>query len=390
MESGLVDLGTTFGAMFVGSMVSLIIYGISCLQCYFYYLNYPGDELHIKMLVLLVWVLDSLHVAFMCHAMYHYLITGYGVPKTLEYGTWSLFGSLALNVTVAFISQWYDQGHQKFATNVYLIISSFFTKRIHDLGPPKVKFLLSTFTASIVLAHFVFGLETAVQFSIKKRFDRLGESNYDCVIPFGVFAVLSDIVIAVALVILLRRNRHVSELEGFADTNNLIHKLVVYAVERCVLTSAVAVLEVILFLLVPGSLFAFAFDFVIGKLYANSLLASLNSRRHLQEWSRHKRLSRSKSPRRGLSTGQISTGLNIAAVDSVDHDLSGFGRGSDDTRRRRFREREKKLPIDTVQLSPFDRKIHISSEKENGFDTLVSRSTTKSHMRRRSMPVMGV
>ena len=93
------------GAMFVGSMVSLIIYGISCLQCYFYYLNYPGDELHIKMLVLLVWVLDSLHVAFsacfsgspirfsyvlapVCHAMYHYLITGYGVPKTLEYGTW--------------------------------------------------------------------------------------------------------------------------------------------------------------------------------------------------------------------------------------------------------------------------------------------------------------
>lgn len=58
--------------------------------------------------------------------------------------------------------------------------------------------------------------------------------KYNCVIPFGVFAVLSDIVIAATLVVLLRRNR-----SEFEDTNSLIKRLIVYAVNRCVLTSYV-------------------------------------------------------------------------------------------------------------------------------------------------------
>ena len=50
--------------------------------------------------------------------------------------------------------------------------------------------------------------------------------------PFGAFALLSDIVIAAALVFLLRQNR-----SDFEDTNSLVKTLVVYAINRCILTS---------------------------------------------------------------------------------------------------------------------------------------------------------
>jgi len=91
--------------------------------------------------------------------------------------------------------------------------------------------------------------------------------------PFGICSVLSDVLIAGALCVLLHGNR-----TSFHNTNTLVTKLIVYAINRCLLTSAVAVAEVILFAVKPDSLWFMAINFVIGKLYAYSLLATLNSR----------------------------------------------------------------------------------------------------------------
>ena len=56
-------------------------------------------------------------------------------------------------------------------------------------------------------------------------------------VPFGVATVLSDIIIAIALCVLLGSNR-----SEFDDTNNVINKLMVFAINRCILTSCVFVL----------------------------------------------------------------------------------------------------------------------------------------------------
>ena len=56
-------------------------------------------------------------------------------------------------------------------------------------------------------------------------------------VPFGVTAVLSDIFIAIALCVLLGSNR-----SAFEDTNNVINKLIIFAINRCILTSCVLLL----------------------------------------------------------------------------------------------------------------------------------------------------
>ncbi|KAL9714124.1 hypothetical protein Ac2012v2_002432 [Leucoagaricus gongylophorus] len=124
-----------------------------------------------------------------------------------------------------------------------------------------------------VLAHLCFGLETIVLFFIKRQFMRLQEISFIAALPFGITAVLSDIIIAVALCVLLQSNK-----SDFKDTNHIINKLIIYAINRCLLTSVVAVVEVVLFSVMPNPFYTFSIDFVIGKLYANSLLAALNSR----------------------------------------------------------------------------------------------------------------
>ncbi|ESK88795.1 hypothetical protein Moror_17129 [Moniliophthora roreri MCA 2997] len=254
------DLDDTFGAMYIGAMISMGLYGITTLQTFFYFRNYERDDLEVKALVIGVWILDTLHVVFMCHAMHYYLIVRYGMPQTLLTGIWSLYASLLTNIITAFISQ------------------TFFTKRIHYLCPRPFKWFLTTATGLIVLAHFVFGIATVVYFYLLKDFSRLKEADHVAVVPFGVTAVVSDIVVAAALVMLLDRSR-----TEFEETNSLINKLIVLAINRCVLTSVVAIIEVILFLTIRNSLYAFAIDFIIGKLYANSLLAHLNSRRSLSK-----------------------------------------------------------------------------------------------------------
>ncbi|KAF8825079.1 hypothetical protein HHX47_DHR7000773, partial [Lentinula edodes] len=78
----------TFGAMYIGAMISMSLYGITTLQTYFFFLNYVQDHISIKALVAVVWVLDTVRSGLMCHAMYQYLIMGYIYPEIFDSGTW--------------------------------------------------------------------------------------------------------------------------------------------------------------------------------------------------------------------------------------------------------------------------------------------------------------
>ncbi|KAI6006494.1 hypothetical protein F5J12DRAFT_95488 [Pisolithus orientalis] len=90
-----------FGSTLVCGSVSAMLYGTMTLQgTYVYYMHYSEDVSAMKFLVATLWVLDTLHVSFMSHMLYHYLIINYGVPTTLEYIVWSFPASLLVNLFV--------------------------------------------------------------------------------------------------------------------------------------------------------------------------------------------------------------------------------------------------------------------------------------------------
>ncbi|KAI6122006.1 hypothetical protein F5141DRAFT_1094115 [Pisolithus sp. B1] len=63
-----------FGVALIGGLVSAMLYGITTLQTYVYYMHYSEDDSTTKFIVAAVWVLDTLHVSFMCHMLYYYLV----------------------------------------------------------------------------------------------------------------------------------------------------------------------------------------------------------------------------------------------------------------------------------------------------------------------------
>ncbi|KIM75272.1 hypothetical protein PILCRDRAFT_827370 [Piloderma croceum F 1598] len=68
------SINVTFGAVFDGFILSLMLYGITCCQTIQYYYYFPKDKMYLKFLVALTWLMDSLQQAFLVHLLWHYLI----------------------------------------------------------------------------------------------------------------------------------------------------------------------------------------------------------------------------------------------------------------------------------------------------------------------------
>jgi len=255
------NLGPTFGAMYIGATIAVMMYGITSLQTYLYYVYYPNDPASMKWLVAFVWMLETVQTACVTHAIYYYVIANYLNPVALLRGVWSLFSSVGINVFIAFVVQ------------------CFFTKRIYGLCSTRTRYWLIPLIALIVFAHLCFGMETVGLLAQREDFSKVAQISLIAATPFAIFAVLSDVVIAGALCVLLHRGRAGS---SYRSTNTLVNTLIIFSINRCLLTSVVAVAETIMYAIFPESLWFIGIDFVIGKLYANSFLATLNTRRALR------------------------------------------------------------------------------------------------------------
>ncbi|KAL4075396.1 hypothetical protein V8B97DRAFT_2022353 [Scleroderma yunnanense] len=63
---------------FIGSFISLIFYGVSCVQTLFYFQTYPDDGIWLK-------ILESAHSAFLISFNNSYLIVGFGDLVALDH-----------------------------------------------------------------------------------------------------------------------------------------------------------------------------------------------------------------------------------------------------------------------------------------------------------------
>jgi hypothetical protein len=99
---------------------------------------------------------------------------------------------------------------------------------------------------------------TVVKLAKLQEFQRLHEILAMPVTPFALSAVLSDVAIAGALCGLLWHTR-----TAFSDTNNLISQLILWAINRCLLTSVVAIAETIVFAVRPTTFWFLGVDFVM-------------------------------------------------------------------------------------------------------------------------------
>ncbi|KAI6159108.1 hypothetical protein EDD17DRAFT_925613 [Pisolithus thermaeus] len=238
----------------IGGLISAGLYGVTtlqglmCISC-----TTPKTPLPKK-------ILDTIHVSFTCHVLYYYLIINYGVSTSLGYSVWTLSASPVPNACM--ISA----------------VQLFFAHAIHSLCRPQVRWFVSAPIILLVLVHFVFDVVTVVTTFVDMQVLELQRIRFYTTTPATVTTALAEVLITVSLCVLLYDSG-----SGFASsgTKRLLNTLIIYAVNRCLLNLLATIAELATVIEVQTA-WSTGLSLITGSLYANSFLASLNSRKRLR------------------------------------------------------------------------------------------------------------
>ncbi|KAK1228220.1 hypothetical protein PQX77_008730 [Marasmius sp. AFHP31] len=301
----------TVGAALIGVIIASAFYGISVIQTYIYFIVKPSetprerhDDWCLKSLagpvssqsktpltgllqVGSVFVFDTIHQVFICHTstdrspppsfsltptyprpiiVYTYLVLDAGDPLALNTVVWSLLAEVLFNGLIGFLVQ------------------SFLTLRVWRLS--KHSFWLTAPAFLLVLAEFAprltpiplleleaFGIKALVSV---RTFADLATMKWLSILV-NALAAAGDVYITGSLSFLLHRSR-----TGFQRSDAIITRLIHFTVNTGLLTTCCAVGSLISILAAPTTFIYIAFFFTIGRLYANSLMCTLNARSYIR------------------------------------------------------------------------------------------------------------
>ncbi|KAI0037972.1 hypothetical protein FA95DRAFT_1613732 [Auriscalpium vulgare] len=256
-------------------------FAVTALQTWHYYLNYPQDPWHLKAIVAVVFVCDTLQQIFVAHTGYWYLITHYFEPQFLGHMVWSFLVCSPLTSVVS------------------LIVQCFYIRRIWKLSMKNliVVGILSALAFTQLLgttAYFSRACKLATQsdwlaftYIELKKIEGLS-------IATNAITAVADTAMALVLCYYLRRSR-----TGFKRSDTVITKLTIFAVNTGLITSINAVCSVVTVrgsylrpdspeasfhkvAALPKKLIYMAIWISQSRLYSNSLMASLNVRKYLR------------------------------------------------------------------------------------------------------------
>ncbi|KAJ7873714.1 hypothetical protein B0H13DRAFT_2552326 [Mycena leptocephala] len=260
-------LDNTLGAAVIGFAASCVVFGILLTQVWTYFGRYSSDSAVYRILVVVILVLEATDQAFIGYFVYFYTVTSAGNPLAIATGTntWSIILQQAIGSVVGtivkccFASRVYRFSDRNIFSTGFIVRLIYFPNEIciarpRPLGVAMV-FTVLAFQLSSIPA--VFNLKTLATISLG-------------------LGLLPDVVTAGALCFFLWRMRTAQKNSA---ANSIINRLVGDAINTGVLTTAISLSTLLLFDFLEGNLFFGATYFMLSKLYAVSLLATLNTRR---------------------------------------------------------------------------------------------------------------
>jgi len=244
------------GATFIGVVVAASLWGVSCLQVWYYYTMYPTDAWYIKLLVPAVLAFDTVHQILITHSIYTYLVTNFGNVVELGNIVWSLLGEVLCNGFTA------------------LLVQCFLTMRVWRLSDKN--YILTGLVLSLVLAEFICVIIYVVKGFQMTTFAELAQLK-NLSMTVNALAAAGDVLIAISLCSMLQKSR-----TGFKTSDTMITKLMIFTINTGLLTSICAVASLISISAAGTTFIYITFYFCLGRLYSNSLMAILNARQSIR------------------------------------------------------------------------------------------------------------
>ncbi|KAJ7205611.1 hypothetical protein C8J57DRAFT_1734626 [Mycena rebaudengoi] len=262
-------------AAFIGYGVSTTAYGISIVQVYLYFRNYPKDSIFLKLTVAALWTLDTLSSIFNSHALYTLYVFN--------------FNNLFANAHIPCSRLLWCHA---VCTRLPPAAGSFKYPSAPFSGGT-LRLFLTAIYADLSVHLFLFP-------TIVSLFGHTSRSMTTTIESTG---LVCDITITTSLIYYLRSRK----AAGVRSTRDMIDSLIMHAMSRGIFTAVCITMLFILDVAYPNRFYWLPFYQLVGKLYVNSILTSLNVRTSVRR------------------TGQleVSTGSVLQAME--------FASGSDST-----------------------------------------------------------
>ncbi|KAF8180525.1 hypothetical protein K438DRAFT_1976714 [Mycena galopus ATCC 62051] len=234
------------GPILAGTQFNWALLGLLTLQVYNFHVKFPNERLWLS----LVLVSSFLYVSNQLSGR------SFSVGETLE----CFRNSHGLNALSPFSQGWI-----------------FFAWRIYVLGGQTSRFVLGICGLIIVINLLQSSLSMITGVIHANTSSQLAE------IPGLILAAkicllgsaICDVVITATMVVLLN---HYRKLAPWTKTDSLLTKLIYHTVQTGAITSIVAIAEIVLFLTYPEYLYHEVSGFILGKMYSDIVLTSLNAR----------------------------------------------------------------------------------------------------------------
>lgn len=236
-----------------GPLINWALYGVLCVQIYVYNCNFPGDRRSLKFLVYFVFILESVQTVLTGTDVYYWFVAGFGDVGHLEN---SHFAPIDIPIILAAIS---------------LIVQGHFCYRIWTLNrwTSWICWIIAVAAVTQSVTATCSGIKSLVaggKYVINKTELYL----------WSILSALADILIMVAMTLMLRRAS--GKFSSF-----VLLRVVRLTIETNALTASLAITILVLYVAFPNELYYISVTQIIGKVYSNTFLVSLNNRIYLRE-----------------------------------------------------------------------------------------------------------
>ncbi|OSC99257.1 hypothetical protein PYCCODRAFT_1470339 [Trametes coccinea BRFM310] len=230
--------------LIVGCTLSAILYGITLQQAFLYYRRYARDNLPLKLFVAVLVILDTVATIFMIHGLDTYVVVDYLQPEKMTGLVWSL--TVRPESPLYDISSTRTDGVLK-AENCLCIITSVMVQwYVHPSRccVPSVTYSSTSYSASafgfiftgllfaLAFVELVSGIWLTVNMGLNPGFSAFSTQRPRILtLVYSGCSSVCDVFITAGLCYFLHTGK-----SGVKSSNSLIDKLMIYAVQRGIIT----------------------------------------------------------------------------------------------------------------------------------------------------------
>ncbi|KAI0055435.1 hypothetical protein BV25DRAFT_1921827 [Artomyces pyxidatus] len=252
------DPNTEIGPMFVGNILSWMLMGTLIVQFYMYCRFSKKDRIAIRLLVYCVFCLDIAQTVFGTHQSWFFMVANWNNPAALAAVTWSVVTIPITSGCIAGMVQAF------YAWRIWMLKSTIITRvlTLAIIATSILQFLAAIISSALLQSN-----------PIQENLIRLRPGFV--VWLSGSFA--ADILVTGCMCSILYEAK-----TRISRPNAMLDRLIANTIQTGMITVICAGVELALFITLTSRNYYLAPAYILGKLYSNSLLATLNARPTMQ------------------------------------------------------------------------------------------------------------